>query len=113
MIDLGQTSSADTVSKQREMNSRAALDTAAQMMADVAHDHLEFMPSVDSLPLCCAYNLRTARKHLQKNIEGNSDEQLKSSIDSLLKLEGVFKKRWQTTNASQHSHHEGMPPLQG
>lgn len=65
---------ADSISN----NSLAALDTAARIVANAAHDHLETR-SVESLPLCCAYNLRAAVEHLRSR-RNSPDESLRSCL---------------------------------
>lgn len=59
-------------------NSLAALDTAARIVANAADDHLQTR-SVETLPLCCAYNLRAAVEHMRSRRKP-PDESLRSCL---------------------------------
>lgn len=91
---MAKASPLDPVAEQWQKSSQAALDTSAQMMVDVAHDHLENIPNIDALPLCCAYNLRAAREIIEQSPSLVVGADFKKSVDSLLILENVFKRRW-------------------
>jgi hypothetical protein len=82
-------------------DSRAALDTAAKIMVDVAHDHMENIAGVDALPLCCAYNLRVAMKHITDVRSPIAGEDSSDGLESLLALEKAFCKRWRSAAVQQ------------
>ena len=66
------------------------------MVVDVAHHHKKHVTNVDTLPLCCVYNLRVARMHIEDRKYGIMDAQgLSESLEVLLDLENAFCKRWE------------------
>ncbi|KAL1882028.1 hypothetical protein VTK73DRAFT_2742 [Phialemonium thermophilum] len=87
---------ADHESWQRR--SKAALDTATRIMAEVAEHHLDHIVhhGVDSLPFCCAGNLRVAKKYIKHHCRGccNGDDFSRSGLRQLMLLEEAFCDRW-------------------
>ena len=77
----------------REWNSHAALNTAANIMADVARLYLQGKRNLDTLPLCWRYNCRVAIKYIRNSGCNNTDEALKT-LTPLLLIESIFQKRW-------------------
>ena len=75
-------------------SSRLALDTASKMMVDVARSHRENLVNADLLPICCTYNLRLARKHIEGRSNYTGIEDLADDISALLAQEKVFNDRW-------------------
>ena len=73
-------------------SSTVALDIAAKMVVEAAHDHLK--GTVDALPLCCAYNVRAAKEHFRQSRTRHGDDYWKTSRDSLDNLEQMFRQRW-------------------
>ncbi|KAK5996390.1 Transcription factor BOA15 [Cladobotryum mycophilum] len=76
--------------------SMAALDTVANIVTHAAHDHSKHMVprQADTNPLCCVYNLRLAKKHIEER-RGNIDqEESFSKLAPLLTLSKAVSKRW-------------------
>jgi hypothetical protein len=77
---------------QTRRNSWAALDMACQMVVDTARYH--GLEGSDVMPLCCYYNLRDARQHLQERNSLVGDEALCRDIDCLLQCEERYCRKW-------------------
>ncbi|OBT53938.1 hypothetical protein VE04_04322 [Pseudogymnoascus sp. 24MN13] len=75
-------------------SSRLALDTASKMMVDVARSHRENLVNADLLPICCTYNLRVARKHIEGRGNYTGRKNSADDISALLAQEKVFHERW-------------------
>ncbi|OBT94001.1 hypothetical protein VE01_07067 [Pseudogymnoascus verrucosus] len=75
-------------------SSRLALDTASKMMVDVARSHRENLVNADLLPICCTYNLRVARKHIEGRSNYTGRKNSADDISALLAQEKVFHERW-------------------
>ena len=78
----------------QEQKSRAALDTAAKMILDAAHDHSFHMTDVDSFPLCFAYNLEVAIKHTEGRCRNSSEGESFTGLDPAKKMVDRFRERW-------------------
>lgn len=87
-------SSPPTDSAQWERTSLAALDTAAAIMVDVAHDHLEHMPHADALPVCGAYHMQLAREHLEARSLKSGEVDTSRGIKALAALQNRLHERW-------------------
>ncbi|KAJ5172766.1 hypothetical protein N7492_005359 [Penicillium capsulatum] len=78
-----------------QKSSQAALDFVTNIMADVAHDHLQRLTVVNAgvLPLSCAYNLRASINHIewQRSVGRTFST---SSLGSLVALENICFQRW-------------------
>ena len=80
-------------------SSQAALNTAANIMVDVAHDHMKHK-TVDELPLCCSYQLRVAMKCIEDQRMSRGDEEISRELEPLLSLDKAFYQRWRTARTS-------------
>jgi hypothetical protein len=80
----------------REKMSRAALDTAARIMIDVA-DALLQAGKLESMPLCCAYITREARDYIENSGSDRFCHTHGKDLVSLTALENVFNTRWTVT----------------
>ena len=90
------TSVMDIDQVQWEQRSQAALDTATKIMIDVARHHLKRIDNIDALPLCCAYNLRVAMKHIEGRRGDFDEENITKCLKPMLALEEAFCKRWRS-----------------
>lgn len=65
------------------------------MVSHAAEDHLETR-SIESLPPCCAYNLRAAIEHMQ-NRHNSVDEggSFLQDLQSCITLEKALLERWE------------------
>jgi hypothetical protein len=80
----------------REKMSRAALDTAARIMIDVA-DTLLQTGKLDTMPLCCAHIARAARDYIENSGSDRFYQTYGKDLVSLTALENVFNTRWMMT----------------
>ena len=69
------------------------LGMVCRMIIDVVHWHEE-KRALQIMPICCFYNLRAARKHMQERTKLVVDEALSRDIDSLLRAEEKYRKAW-------------------
>lgn len=83
----------ETTDRQYNISSWAALDAAARMMAAVACHHVEHIANIDVIPICAAYNVRVATKHIvaRRDYSGNDSC---ADLESLAILEKAFLQRW-------------------
>ena len=74
-------------------SSSAALDTTSKMMAVTARHHVEHIANIDILPVCAAYNVRVAMKHIADHEEriGNDSS---TALEPLKSLDDAFRARW-------------------
>jgi hypothetical protein len=77
---------------QTRRNSWAALNMACQMVVDTARYHGR--EGLDVMPLCCYYNLRAARRHLQERNSFVGDEALCPDLDCLVQCEEIYRRKW-------------------
>lgn len=78
--------------------SHAALNTTARMIATAAADHTANATNIDSLPLCCAYNLRFAVSHAAL-CSSVGDMTSFPDAESLKILQGAFATCWRGQSA--------------
>jgi hypothetical protein len=64
------------------------------MMVDIARCHRENLVNADLLPICCTYNLRAARKHIEGPSSYTDREDSADDISTLLAQEKVLHERW-------------------
>jgi hypothetical protein len=77
---------------QTKRNSWAALDMASQMVVDTARYH--GLEGSYVMPLCCYYNLRDARQHIQIRNSLAGDEALCRDVDCLQQCEERYCRKW-------------------
>lgn len=77
-----------------EANSRAALDSAARMMAAVARSHMKDVANIDILPLTAAYNVRIAAQHLRGQAQVDATSSSSADLESLRVMDEAFRRRW-------------------
>lgn len=74
-------------------SSQAALDTAANMMAEVASDHAQKVTNIDRLPICAGYNFELCIRHFEAAQPSLADDSL-SAVADLRTLVDAFRQRW-------------------
>lgn len=80
------------IDHQKRDMSWSGLDMVSRMVLDVAQLHGE--EKAPTMPICCFYNLRAARKHIQQRNKLVGDDALSRDIDSLLGAEEEYRKTW-------------------
>ena len=75
------------------ISSWAALDAATRMMASVARHHIEHIANIDIIPVCAAYNVRVATRHIAARRAYIGDSSC-ADLESLAMLENAFLQRW-------------------
>lgn len=82
----------------------ATLDTATQLVIDVAHSHEEALTpfDIDSLPPSYTYIVQAALQHMNetRHLVGDLDA-WKRDYDLLEKSQGRFHRRWGVLRKSQ------------
>ena len=79
-------------------SSEAALDTATNMMVDVARHHLRHIArhGVDTLNFCCACNVRVSINHIShRHRHSRETEDVSEGLEALTALERAFSDRWE------------------
>ena len=82
-----------TSSMLEKTSSRAALDSAAKMMSDIAGHHSERVANIDILPICASYNAQIATKHIEAH-QDPSEHGVCAALDCLRRFSKAFWQRW-------------------
>lgn len=91
VLDTLQCPKSETHHQKRDI-SWIGLDMVCRMTLDVAKWHSEEEAQI--MPICCLYNLRTAREHMQERNKIVIDKARSRDIDSLLRAEEKYCKTW-------------------
>lgn len=94
IVDLTNGAAAQDPEKSADSaSSYSALDSAVDMMTEVASDHLQKITNIDRLPVCAGYNFELCIRHLEARQSPASDDSLQGLKD-LRHLVDEFRHRW-------------------
>ena len=91
ILDTSETSEAEGDYSTKQM-SRAALDMTCQLIVDVSRYHLQ--TRMETLPICCYYNLRAAIKCLQERNKSIGSREVSRDIECLLQSQKIYSSKW-------------------
>jgi hypothetical protein len=91
ILDISEALETEVGYRTKQM-SWVALDMVCQLVIDVAHYHLP--DGIQTMPICCYYNLRAAIDYLQERNKSASSREISRNIEFLLHSEKIYIRKW-------------------